>query len=1044
MRNGGKTVQYTSAAMRHASNLPDPYKTVVMRMARLALEHLDVSELFRQTTAIVAQTVGADFCKILELLPGGENFLLRAGVGWREGLVGATLIPAGGDTHVGRALLTGAPVVVEDLGTESRFRGPSILHDHGITSGVSLVIPGAEPFGVLAVHTRARRSFSVVDLEFLEAVAEILGLAIHRQGTHDAVSKSEETFRRTFDDSPIGMTLGSLDHRFLRANRAICKLLGYSEEEFKQLTFDQITHPDDLERTRELAGNLFRGEIAQFQLEKRDLAKSGEAVWIRLTATLIRDDQGIPLHAVGMIEDLTGQRQRERTVRLVRFTLDHAQEAIAWNGPDGRIVDANESLCRVLGYPRQELLSLRVPDVDATIPAESWPEVWREFCGRGSLARESRFRRKDGMEIPVEISVTYLEHDGAQYACTIARDITERKGVAAELEAREARYRALFENAGAMVSTMDMEGNITAVNKAMESFCGWPREELLGRNVTTLVPARYRDLIRSMRERKLRGGGTTAYDFELLTKDGLRRPVRMTSSVIEENGKVIGTHGIAIDISEQQMAHEVLRQSEEHFRALIENASDLVAVLAGDGTVLYVSPSIERMLGYKASERIGNSSFDIIHPDDAAAVRKAIALGRGMPGGAVTVEFRSRHKDGSWRSMEARARDLLDNPAVSGIVVNSRDITERKRSEEWFRNSFHEAGIGTAITSLDGRWLQVNPALCRFLGYSDEELLARRWQDVTLPDDVSASDEARERLLTGVAPSFQLEKRYVHKSGRPLWAYLSSSLMRDNEGWPRAFTMQIVDITQRKEAEEALHRTQAELRALAARLIGNEEEEHRSLARDLHDDFSQRLTALGFDLAALDAACPANISAKFRKRLHTAETSVAVLSDDLRQLAHQLHPSAIGLLGLPLALRELCRDASKRWSFSVRLRTCRLSKSLPQDAALCLYRVAQEALRNAAKHAKGDKVAVTLSRVDHGVQLSVSDNGIGFDAATAASTGGLGLISIRERVRLAGGSLTIKSRLGYGTQLSVVVPMPARPSGPGALTRKRVRGGSRT
>jgi GAF domain-containing protein len=210
--------------MSPASSLPEPFNTALVRLGRLALEPAGLSELLDRATVIIAETLGVDFCKILELLPDGENFVLRAGVGWQDGLVGQAVVPATSDTHGGYTLLTGEPVIVKDLQAEVRFPEPSLLHSHGVTSGMSVVIPGAEPFGVLPVHTSERRDFSAAELQFLGAAADILGRAIQRHRTYEAVRHSEEQFRRTFEDSPIGMTIGGLDHRFVRATRKMCEL----------------------------------------------------------------------------------------------------------------------------------------------------------------------------------------------------------------------------------------------------------------------------------------------------------------------------------------------------------------------------------------------------------------------------------------------------------------------------------------------------------------------------------------------------------------------------------------------------------------------------------------------------------------------------------------------------------------------------------------------------------------------------------------------------------------------------------------------------
>jgi PAS domain S-box-containing protein len=1059
--------------------------------------------------------------------------------------------------------MTGGPVIVKDLSTELRFPGPSILHDHGVTSGVSLVIPGAEPFGVLAAHTSERRSFSAQEVAFLQAAVEILGQAIHCHHAHEAIRQSEEQFRCLFDGSPIGIAIVGPDQRFLRANRAACRVIGYSEEELRQLTIYQITPSDDHTNLRELAGKLARGEISTLQVEQRALSKSGKPVLVKLTVAVDRDNRGNPLHTVLMIEDLTEHRQREQELRLARFTLDHAQEVIGWIGPDGRIRDDNESMCRFFGYSRQELLSMRAPDVDPTISTETWPEEWQKLVRQGALSLESRFRRKDGVEVPVEVNVNYLEYNGAHYACTIARDITERKRAAAELGASEARYRALFENAATMILAVDLKENITAVNRTGERLLGYPREELVGRNLCELLPPGQCDIARGMTAQKLREGGTTTYELDMPAKDGGRLPMQITSTLVHENGKPVGVQGIAIDISEQRRAKEALQRSEEHFRALVEDSMDLTSVISTNGKVLYVSPSIERMLGHKPEDRVGRSSFEIIHPDDAAAVREAIARVIETPGASATLEFRVRHRDGSWRHFEAVVRSLLDNPVVSGIVVNSRDIsdrkaaelelqrmrgllsegeriahlgsweylaetqetvwseeefniygldpaapspvyqdllrnhihpddaaaldkafgealrtgsifdrehrivrpdgstrflhnrahpyfedggkllryvgatldiTERKRaedalheSEERFRTLFENATVGIYRTTPDGRILMANPMLIRMLGFETfEELAKRNLEEEGFEPQYSRAMFRKQIEQQGVIEG--LEAAWRKHDGSLAFIRESARAIRDHDGCVMYYDGIVEDISDRKRAEEELHRTQRELRALTARLLSNEDEEHRSLASDLHDDFVQRLTALGFDLAAVEGACPAKVSTKFKKKLHTAQANLADLSADLRRVAHRLHPSVIELLGLPVAVRELCQHVSVQGRFAVRFCAGQFPEPVPPNGGLCLYRVAQECLRNIVKHAKAEKVSVTLAVGEQGLRLSVKDNGIGFDTAAAPSNGGLGLISIRERVRLAGGTLTIKSRPGLGTQVTADVPVSGLPS----------------
>lgn len=770
--------------MKPAAALGADHQAVLARLGRLALDATDLGELLNQTAALVAKTLRADFCKIMELLPDRKSFLLRAGVGWKEGLVGTAILPVNRETHAGHALVSQRPVVIENVASDSRFRKSELLRSHAVVSGAHVVIPGAEPFGVLAVHTAEKRSFSRAEVAFLEAVAEILGQAIQRHRSHEAIRLSEERFRRTFDDAPIGIAIIGSDQRLLQVNRLLCERFGYSDEQLRGFSFPQLFQPGDSEMARTSLADLFAEKIAHFRHSMSGIDAGGGSLWLDVTVSMVRDEAGKPFHAVAMIQDITAQRRRERDLRLARFTLDRAKEAVYWVGPEGKVLDANASLGGLLGYSGQELLGLKVSDIDPSISAEAWPEFWRQVKTAGSAIWETVFRAKDGRAIPMEVTASYLGFDGSEYECVIARDITQRK------------------------------------------------------------------------------------------------------------------------LAEEQ----------------------------------------------------------------------------------------------------------------------------RRAGEEWFRSSFEYAGVGTAIASLDGRWLRVNQALCQFLGYSEEELAERSWRDVTHPDDVELSAEGRARLLAGEIPAFEVEKRYVHKSGKIVWGRLTVSLIRDAAGRPHSFTVQISDITKRKEAEEAFRRTEAalrrseaELRGLAARLLADEEEKHRRLARDLHDDFSQRLAVVAFELARLEKECASGAQESLRECLRTLRARIDALSDDLRSVARQLHPAVIEVLGLPAALQELCESACRPPHRVVRFSARRLRAAIAPDVALALYRVAQEALRNIVRHSQASRVAVTLGQRGDTLWLAIKDNGIGFDSSEAAK-GGIGLISMKERVRLVNGTLTVESQPERGTRIVVRVP----------------------
>ena len=268
-------------------------------------------------------------------------------------------------------------------------------------------------------------------------------------------------------------------------------------------------------------------------------------------------------------------------------------------------------------------------------------------------------------------------------------------------------------------------------------------------------------------------------------------------------------------------------EDDRWLRSVMENSSEIVTIVDPDGTLRYASPAFERVLGYAPEEAIGTMNvFDHVHPDDLPHVleetEKALSVG-----GITTnkTEYRFRHKDGSWRWVESAGTYLLDDPHVKGVVVQTRDITERKRTEEAlreaeerFRRSFEDAAIGMALVGTDGRFLRTNRSLCDLLGYREEELLEKTFQDITHPDDLDADLDQVRRMLVGEIRTYQMEKRYFHKEGQVVWVLLSVSLVHDEEGEPLYFVSQIQDVSERKRAEQMIRSAEQHYRTLVEQI----------------------------------------------------------------------------------------------------------------------------------------------------------------------------------------------------------------------------------
>ncbi len=225
-------------------------QAAVVQLGQCALGLDDLLVLMDEACVVVAETLGVEYCKVLELLPDGNSLLLRAGFGWKEGVVGQEKVSAGTQSQAGYSLLSNQPVIVEDLRTETRFSGPPLLYEHGVVSGMSVIIPGRDrPFGVLGAHTVKRRAFSKDDIHFLESVANVLSEAIERKRAEGALRESEEQLRLTLQFNQavmanMGEGLYVLDTRGLVTyiNPTAERLFGWSSAELLGRKMHDITH----------------------------------------------------------------------------------------------------------------------------------------------------------------------------------------------------------------------------------------------------------------------------------------------------------------------------------------------------------------------------------------------------------------------------------------------------------------------------------------------------------------------------------------------------------------------------------------------------------------------------------------------------------------------------------------------------------------------------------------------------------------------------------------------------------------------------------
>jgi PAS domain S-box-containing protein len=496
--------------------------------------------------------------------------------------------------------------------------------------------------------------------------------------------------------------------------------------------------------------------------------------------------------------------------------------------------------------------------------------------------------------------------------------------------------------------------------------------------------------------------------------------------------RVVGNN---IDITERINAKEALREREERLRLALD-ASGAGSWMrdARAGRVDW-DDRFRKLYGFTAEEP---GSFEAwlgrVHEEDR---RKVLELWdqilQKKTHDTFDCTFRIVRPDGTmlWiQSLGQAHRDAAGQVTrLTGIEL---DITERRCNEEVLhstqarlrdvlevalrrtdselRTIVKAAPIGIVTMDREGKVTTWNDAAERIFGYSADEVVGRI--NPAIPDEaLGGFRESISRVVEGATIHTEVLETRKDRS------VINISLVRaphyDEHGTVKGVITLVEDITAKRKAENDL----ARVRSALAEVRG---EEARRIARELHDDIGQKLALLSFDIQGM-ASRPSLSRDELVTNLRACQQQILDIGEGLRQISHRMHPTVLEYLGLSKALEHLCGEFSKREGIPVKFDSDQLAIAVPRSIGACLYRIAQEALRNISKHANAADVVVKLALVDQELQLCIADSGIGFD--TSAEKSGLGLHSMRERAQLANGSFSVTSEPGSGTRILVGVPL---------------------
>ena len=640
------------------------------------------------------------------------------------------------------------------------------------------------------------------------------------------------------------------------------------------------------------------------------------------------------------------------------------------------------------------------------------------------------------------------------------------------------RYAAIVESSDDAIIAKNLDGVISAWNAAAERMFGYTEHEAIGQPITMIIPPDLHDEEHDILRRLRAGERVDHYETVRVTKAGERIDVSLTISPLRDPaGRIIGCSKIARDITKAKQAEAALRQSEQRLAREVAGAKTLQSIstrLISESTPesLYaqiLGAAMELMASDAASVQMlaaDHASLRLLawrnfHPDSAAFWQR-VEVGAGstcskalrdnervvvadieacefMAGTQDQQEYRRsgiravqstplRSRSGRplgmlsthWRTPHTPTEEdfrFFDVLARQAADLIERTLAEEalRESEERFRLIANTAPVMIWMSGAEKQITYLNQTWLDYTGRPLDAALGQRRAEVLHPDEAERCREVYEKAFEQREP-FQMEHRLRRHDGEYRWVVTAGVPRYDVDGSFAGYIGTAVDITERKLAEEALS-------TVSQKLIEAHEEESTRIARELHDDINQRLALVSVRLGYLKQSPPAS-AADLEQEIGDSQPSrLRILWPIFRRCRTAFTPRRLELLGLEAAAAGFCEELSNRHGVTIDVHFENIPTALPREISLCLYRVLQEALQNVVKHSVSRHAHVSLNGQINTINLTVKDSGAGFDPHEAMRGPGLGLTSMKERLKVVGGQLSIHSQRGRGTMIHAVAPL---------------------